>query len=659
MATDARLKIVFEALDMASGEIKGLKKDLEGVDDNSKKASGGIGNLTSVVAQGAAAVTAFGFAAKKAFDLAKEGAMLEFTATKFDRLAQSVGTTKDALLSDLREATRGTTSDMELLAAATDFMSLGLAKSHDEVVRLSNVAGALGMNMNQLVLTLTNQTTMRFDAIGVAVDGFDERLQALKDTGMDTQEAFTEAFLQQAEEQIERVGHVAETSAGQFMQFEAAAANAGDSLKRGFAGVITPTIGVFNSLIDLFSVGASAVKMFGAEATGLPGIFRTASGELVTITELIRMYNGTMALAEGATDGWAASLLATEEAAETAGNAASATMDDLKGMTDQMILSSVAGDMSADALRDLAVQMGFMSESEALLIEREKELERQRQMGIISSSQYAQSVSSLRQALEDLPEDIRIQILLDIEGMGALNQLQRATRSGGITGGGGGGDFARADGGFIRQEGITSVGERGEEAVVWIGGIPYVIPNDEWNMMKAAGVRPGKGMQFGGPLLDGVAGVGAVRSGAFSTNRSLRGFFDATRRDAAQSGGMLPGGGNVGFPQGTPVPVQGGSGGSGSTQQTTSTQQQQAVAEVATQAAVEAATQAASSSQQAGQTGAAASVGISVRAGIADIGFSIERSNTKLLSEVRGLRDDIRRLERAQSDMIERVVDLA
>ena len=179
---------------------------------------------------------------EKFYAAVKEGAQIELVAGKFDRLATGIGAVSDALLTDLRKATKGTVSDLQLMASATDFMSLGLAKSHAEVVRLTAVAGALGMNMNQLVLTLTNKTTMRFDALGVAVDGFDERLQTLEDTGMSVNDAFTEAFLQQAEEQIDKVGEIADTTAGDLMKLEASWANLTNAIKESLATTIGPAI---------------------------------------------------------------------------------------------------------------------------------------------------------------------------------------------------------------------------------------------------------------------------------------------------------------------------------------------------------------------------------------------------------------------------------
>jgi len=191
---------------------------------------------------------------KAVYDMTKQGAQLEFMAGKFDRLSLAAGTTSDVLLNDLRKATQGTRSDMELMASAGDFMSLGLAKTSDEVIRLTTVAGALNMDMNQLVLTLANQTTMRFDQLGVSVDGFKEKVKALEDAGLSANDAFTEAFLQQAEEQVRKVGNAADASIGGFMQMEAAIKNLGDAIKNDFADSMNEAApfltGVANGLMN-------------------------------------------------------------------------------------------------------------------------------------------------------------------------------------------------------------------------------------------------------------------------------------------------------------------------------------------------------------------------------------------------------------------------
>jgi len=243
----ANIQIVINAINKASNDLMKVKNDIKGVGDAGKDAQGGVegfsaglGSVLSKAALVAGAAAAVGVAIKEVYDTAKEGAELEYARARFDNLARSIGTVSDALMDDLRTATRGTVSDAELVASAGDLMALGLAKSHDEVVRLTSVAGALGMNMNQLVLALTNQTTARFDQLGVSVDGFDAKVKKLKETGLSASDAFKEAFLQQAEEQIEKVGNRADSAAGSFDKLKAATTNLSDSLKRELAPIIAP-----------------------------------------------------------------------------------------------------------------------------------------------------------------------------------------------------------------------------------------------------------------------------------------------------------------------------------------------------------------------------------------------------------------------------------
>jgi len=196
---------------------------------------------------------------KAVYDMARQSAELEFMAGKFDRLSLSIGTTSDVLLEDLRKATQGTRSDMELMASASDFMALGFAKTSDEAVRLSTVAGALNMNMNQLALTLANQTTMRFDQLGVSVVGFQEKVDALVKSGMSANAAFQEAFLRQAEEQIQKVGNAADSSLGGLMQMESAFKNLSDVIKQDFTtsieGIAPAVTKAVNSMIELNTLG--------------------------------------------------------------------------------------------------------------------------------------------------------------------------------------------------------------------------------------------------------------------------------------------------------------------------------------------------------------------------------------------------------------------
>lgn len=214
---------------------KGVTSGTQKATSDLQKFEQGFGKVSKGIVKIAGGITAEIKMLEKAFAFGEAGANLEYTRAKFDRMATAIGSSGERLLEKLKTVTRGMVSESELVESALNFMALGLVKNEDEAVRLTKIAGALNMNMNQLVLTLTNQTTMRFDALGVAVDGFDEKVAALKKTGMDTNAAFTEAFLQQAEDQIARVGEVADSSVAPFKRLEVATKDLGDMVKISLA----------------------------------------------------------------------------------------------------------------------------------------------------------------------------------------------------------------------------------------------------------------------------------------------------------------------------------------------------------------------------------------------------------------------------------------
>jgi hypothetical protein len=237
----------------------GLERGLKSTKTGLQKAGGSLKSFGVAAGVAFAAAGAAAYGLKKAMEFGKEQAGLEFTRDKFDNLSKSIGTTADTLLNELRDATGGLVSDMELVTSATGFMELGLVKTKDEAVRLTKVAGQLGMDMNQLTLTLTNQTTHRFDALGVSVDGFKERVDELKKSGMNANDAFNEAFLRQAEEQIEKVGDVADSSMSSFMKLETEFSNLADTSKRKLLPPLEKVAGALSEIISLTNTNQGIV----------------------------------------------------------------------------------------------------------------------------------------------------------------------------------------------------------------------------------------------------------------------------------------------------------------------------------------------------------------------------------------------------------------
>jgi len=463
----ANLQIVISALNKASGDLNKVKQDISGVKDAGEKggtAVQGFGDSLSGMMGKAAlvagVVAGVGVAMKEVYETAKEGADLEYARTRFDNLAASIGTVSDALLGDLRDATSGMMSDAELVAGAADFMALGLAKSHDEVVRLTTVAGALGMNMNQLVLTLTNQTTMRFDALGVSVDGFDAKVKALEASGLSASEAFSEAFLQQAEEQIERVGEKSETSAGQIQIMESAFKNLGDAIKLTMADAMDGLAPALTTLADHMTenvqVGQQWESVIGQlkEAkdkdlisgreynamlrdigvhSGMGAI--TAEQLAIAQAKVNQIYgyayerttNYTYAIVEGRaqmvflTDESENAAAATETVADATNNADMA----MRKYTESLLFKIASEGLSQEAAYALAEAMGLVDEKTVAATKQVDVYKGMLDAGIITQREYNLLVEQLATDLENTPEGKEIEITTNVEDvLDDLDDLQ-------------------------------------------------------------------------------------------------------------------------------------------------------------------------------------------------------------------------------------------
>jgi hypothetical protein len=574
---DEKLRIVIDALNKATDDLTKVKKEIKGVDEatqKSNKSSKNFGQTWAGVLTGInSGIMIFNQASQaiqKIYDTARAGAELEYTEDRFDRLAASIGTTSDALMDDLGEATRGLYSDAELMNSAMEFMSLGLAKTHDEAVRLANVAGALNMNMNQLVLTLTNQTTMRFDAIGVSVDGFDEKVKQLEKTGMKTNDAFKEAFLQQAEEQIERVGEAVDSDIGKFMKMEAAGKNLRSEIKRISSSALLPAVEDFgdlattladvieniNGITDsslfewLWDINQAISPVYGGldilnEVLGNIGekslpdmIVSLMEGNKVTSwlansvekaftgMDKFRMMLGGMSAKEivnyrdaikkaGLDTGYYAdqaeiAKAKSDEFGDDLGSLEGDIMDVSLAMKDynqQLLFTMASEGLTAEQSFTLAESMGLVDERTMHAYDKTTEYQQLLDEGQITLEEYNTLVSNLAALLGSL-EDVSVQVRLEY-----LEVYERTATQGY---GGIGGEIVKpgqqASGGRVYADDPylwQEYGYRGEVMVPSQDG--YILSRSDAKQILASAGGNGRQASYGGPTADEIAR--AVRDG--------------------------------------------------------------------------------------------------------------------------------------------------
>lgn len=231
------------------------KANINSLDDGVKKAGVSWGKFTLAMGAVAAGAGTVYVALREVYGTLKEGAALQTTINRFDKLAESIDSTSDALLGRMRDATRGQISDMDLMASASQIMSLGLARNADQVVRLATVAGTLNWDMQQVILTFANMSTMRLDALGLSVEEVTSKAKELEAAGMSAQDAFKEAVIQAGESRLD-IGGVSEVEAS-FKRLEAAVANAGDTLKAAFTEGAVEALGDTADAVNTLSSAVS------------------------------------------------------------------------------------------------------------------------------------------------------------------------------------------------------------------------------------------------------------------------------------------------------------------------------------------------------------------------------------------------------------------
>ena len=201
--------------------------------------------MATGLAVASAAFVGVGLAAQQAYATLRAGAELQTTTERFGKLAAQINSTSDALLGKLRTATRGMIADSELMAAASDLVSLGLTRTEDQTVRLASVAGQLGWNMQALIMEMNNMTGLRLDALGLQMDAVKAKAKELEAAGMSAKDAWAEAIIQAGEARLD-VGGVSEAEQA-FKQAEAAVVNFKNAVLESTIATLSQA-GAFESL---------------------------------------------------------------------------------------------------------------------------------------------------------------------------------------------------------------------------------------------------------------------------------------------------------------------------------------------------------------------------------------------------------------------------
>lgn len=251
----------------------GLERGLSGaksqLENTGRAAQQGGTRFTELASQVNIAKQALGVlqgVAQETWQAIGEGAQLELSAQRFDKLAASIGSTSDAILTDFKAATGGMTSNAAMIENASRIISLGLATNQTDVVRLGNVVSQLGLDMGQVILTFANDSKLRLDSLGLSITDVEKRTDAYKASGVEASKAFDMAVLDALEGRLELIGSAAGTTAGSMMQLDASWQNLTDTGKQWLAlrwsGPITGLSNTLTAVEESSNKGHSSLRNF-------------------------------------------------------------------------------------------------------------------------------------------------------------------------------------------------------------------------------------------------------------------------------------------------------------------------------------------------------------------------------------------------------------
>jgi hypothetical protein len=349
------LEIVLQATDKASGPLKQVGKATEDLGKGSKKSAVNMKELGVAALKVTATLAAFGIAAKKAFDLAAQGAAIQQTGQSFGFLMTKVGASADTL-DQLRAVSKGTITDMALmsstatlLAGAQGELAVELAGATPKLLEIAKAAQKLNPALgdttflyDSLATGVKRASPMILDNLGLTIrigaanEAYAESLGKTVEqlTADEQKQALLNETLRAGAVLIEQAGGTTDSATDSYNQLAAATENLTNVYKVMLHEALAPTIG-----------GLAEKAQNALSVTNAIKALRDAQKE-GTITQ--QQYAATVQLMRRR-------MITADEALSTLELSVGEVEETLEGAADQMAITEAATDDLADAAGDLEV----------------------------------------------------------------------------------------------------------------------------------------------------------------------------------------------------------------------------------------------------------------------------------------------------------------
>ena len=232
------------SLTKVNRELNDLNTKATGASAGTKKVSGGLNSMKTAAIGFVAAYGAIEIG-RLALDFAKFGNQVDSANTVFTSLTG--GTEEAAIaLQLLRDKTGGVVDDLALMRGANQLLTTGLASTAEQAADLVSLGAKLGAALgvdaaaavDNLNSALLNNSFVRLDTLGISAQAVRDRVNELKEAGLDVSAAFAQATFEEGQKTLERLGDAANVSETAFARLETRARNAGQALAEDFFEVV-------------------------------------------------------------------------------------------------------------------------------------------------------------------------------------------------------------------------------------------------------------------------------------------------------------------------------------------------------------------------------------------------------------------------------------
>ena len=339
---------------------------IKSTDQSSAPAKQAAKGMVDLQKAAQAAALAYGAlkTAQKLVDFVEFGAQADRSATALDNLAKAAGTSGNAIVGAMREASGYTIDSLTAMQVANRALVMGVAQTPAEFEKLTETAVTLGRAMgmtatasiDKFILAMGRQSRLIADDFGIIMDSsiaYEKYAQSIgvaaDSLNLEQQRlAFSREMMLQATVAVDNLGGVTMDTAGKFEQIKALASEAKTNVAK-FAMESVEQIGFLGVTLD------DVVQ-------GLQLINRLLGGP--ELPAAITNYNGYNAAAAGATS----TLREFTEAQRAANGATLANLDlfttviaNSSQVTTDTNRVSEADAKAANAARDRAAAIAFQN----------------------------------------------------------------------------------------------------------------------------------------------------------------------------------------------------------------------------------------------------------------------------------------------------------